>query len=83
MIAEGEHLRVVFAQILQFSRCCRHPPHVFLCSADLRQVELHVIVVEVIDQQVVVTTSGDETIVFLTILEDDALVGHTLEIGET
>ena len=82
MIAEGKHLRVVFSQIFQSSRGSCHPPHVLLRSTNLRQVELHVIVVIVVNQQIVVATGGNQTIVFLAVLEDNTLVGNSFKIRE-
>ena len=34
------------------------------------------------NQQVVVTTSGNQTVVLLAILEDNALIRHTFKVGE-
>ena len=82
MIAEGKHLAVKLAQVFQLTRGGSHPPYVLLCAADLRQVELHIIVVVIVNQQIVVATGGDKTIVLLPVFKDNALVTHTLEVGE-
>ena len=55
----------------------------FFCTGNLRQVNLHDTAGVIIDQQVVIASCRDESVVLGTVLNDDALVRNPLEVGES